>query len=292
MGPLATVDFYAKLVRLTPAHADRDHLRVIIDSNPKIPDRTAGLTGEGPDPTPALVATARGLERAGADLIAIPCNSAHAYLPAIRSAVAIPVLDIMHEVAAAVATFTPRPRAVGLLATPGTIRAGLYHRALAAHDIGVVDCSEEEERDVLGAIKAVKGGDLGPRVRQRAGEVAAALIARGAGAVVLGCTEIPWSVSPGGRARLHRDPIDFVPRAGAGARLRRHRNSGRRRGPRCAASGRTPAPGISTIAAALLLLVADRRYLHPGRPREGGRQILCGRIHVREEAVDASQALS
>ena len=86
MGHLATVDFYAKLVRLTPAHADRDHLRVIIDSNPKIPDRTAGLTGEGPDPTPALVATARGLERAGADLIAIPCNSAHAYLPAIRSA--------------------------------------------------------------------------------------------------------------------------------------------------------------------------------------------------------------
>ena len=196
MGPLATVDFYAKLVRLTPAHADRDHLRVIIDSNPKIPDRTAGLTGEGPDPTPALVATARGLERAGADLIAIPCNSAHAYLPAIRSAVAIPVLDIMHEVAAAVATFTPRPRAVGLLATPGTIRAGLYHRALAAHDIGVVDCSEEEERDVLGAIKAVKGGDLGARVRQRACEVAAALIARGAQAVVLGCTEIPLILSP------------------------------------------------------------------------------------------------
>ena len=196
MGPLATVDFYAKLVRLTPARADQDHLRVIIDSNPKIPDRTAGLTGEGPDPTPALVATARGLERAGADLIAIPCNSAHAYLPAIRSAVAIPVLDIMHEVAAAVAALTPRPRAVGLLAAPGTIRAGLYHRALAAHDIGVVDCSEEEERDVLGAIKAVKGGDLGPRVRQRAGEVAAALIARGAGAVVLGCTEIPLIVSP------------------------------------------------------------------------------------------------
>ncbi len=196
MGPLATVDFYAKLVRLTPARADQDHLRVIIDSNPKIPDRTAGLTGEGPDPTPALVATARGLERAGADLIAIPCNSAHAYLPAIRRAVAVPVLDIMHEVAAAVATLTPRPRAVGLLATPGTIRAGLYHRALATHDIGIVDCSEEEELDVLLAIKAVKGGDLGPRVRQRAREVAAALIARGAEAVVLGCTEIPLIVNP------------------------------------------------------------------------------------------------
>ena len=196
MGPLATADFYAKLVRLTPARADQDHLRVIIDSNPKIPDRTAGLSGEGPDPTPALVDTARGLERAGADLIAIPCNSAHAYLPAIRRAVAIPVLDIMHEVAAAVASLAPRPRSVGLLATPGTIRAGLYHRALAGYGIEIVDCSEEEEVDVLQTIKAVKGGDLGQGVRLRARAVAAALIARGAEAVVLGCTEIPLVLGP------------------------------------------------------------------------------------------------
>ena len=191
MGPLATADFYTKLVRLTPARTDQGHLHVIIDSNPKIPDRTDGLGGAGPDPTPHLVGTARALERAGAELIAIPCNSAHAYLAAIRKAVRVPVLDIMDEVAAAAAAGTPRPRAVGLLAAPGTIRARLYHRALAARGVEVVDTTPVEEAGVEAAIKAVKAGDLGPGVRRRVREIAAALIRRGANAIVLGCTELP-----------------------------------------------------------------------------------------------------
>lgn len=191
MGPLATADFYTKLVRLTPARTDQDHLRVIIDSNPKIPDRTAGLQGRGPDPTPHLVATAKALARAGAEVIAIPCNSAHAYLEQIRRSVRIPVLDIMEEVAAAVAALAPRPRTVGLLATPGTIRARLYHRALAARGIDVVDPTGIEGEGLLHAIKAVKAGDLGPAVRARVRDTAAALIRRGADAIVLGCTELP-----------------------------------------------------------------------------------------------------
>jgi aspartate racemase len=191
MGPLATADFYAKLIRLTPARTDQDHLRVIIDSNPKIPDRTAGLEGTGPDPTPHLVATAQALERAGAEVIAIPCNSAHAYLAAIRQSVRVPVLDIMAEVAAAAAALTPRPRAIGLLATRGTVRARRYHRALATRGIGVVEPTAVEAEDVYAAIYAVKAGDLGPAVRVRLRDVATALIRRGAAAIVLGCTELP-----------------------------------------------------------------------------------------------------
>ena len=195
MGPLATADFYAKLVRRTPARTDQGHLHVIIDSNPKIPDRTDGLGGAGPDPTPHLVAAARSLERAGAELIAMPCNSAHAYLAAIRKAVRVPVLDIMEEVAAAAAAGTPRPRAVGLLAAPGTIRARLYHRALGARGFEVVDTTPVEEAGVEAAIKAVKAGDLGAGVRRRVREAAAALIRRGADVIVLGCTELPLVMS-------------------------------------------------------------------------------------------------
>jgi aspartate racemase len=191
MGPLATADFYTKLVRLTPARTDQDHLHVIIDSNPKIPDRTAGLQGRGPDPTPHLVATARALQRAGAEVIAIPCNSAHVYLARVRRSVRIPVLDIMEEVASAAAALTPRPRAVGLLATPGTIRARLYHRALASRGIDVVDPTALEEGGLHLAIKAVKAGDLGPAVRKRVRDAATALLRRGAKAIVLGCTELP-----------------------------------------------------------------------------------------------------
>jgi aspartate racemase len=196
MGPLATADFYTKLVRLTPARTDQEHPRVIIDSNPKIPDRTAGLFGQGPDPTPDLIATARGLVRAGADVIAIPCNSAHAFLGAIRDRVPVPVLDMMHEVAAAAAALKPRPQVVGLLATPGTIRARLYHRTLAQQGIAVVDSTPAEDARMLDAIKSVKAGDLGTKVRDRVRAAARALIDRGAGAIILGCTELPLVMAP------------------------------------------------------------------------------------------------
>jgi aspartate racemase len=197
MGPLATADFYAKLTRLTPARVDQDHLRVIIDSNPKIPDRTAGLQGVGADPAPALAASARGLERAGCGLIAIPCNSAHAYLAAIRRRVGVPVLDIMEEVARAAAGLRPRPGAVGVLATPGTLRARLYHRALEREGMAVVVPRPAEEAALYRAIKAVKAGQTGERVRARVRRVAAALVRRGAAALVLGCTELPLVIGPG-----------------------------------------------------------------------------------------------
>ncbi len=197
MGPLATADFYTKLVRLTPARTDQEHPRVIIDSNPKIPDRTAGLFRQGPDPTPHLVATARGLVRAGAGVIAIPCNSAHAFLGAIRNGVRVPVLDMMDEVADVTTALKPRPRAVGLLATPGTIRSRLYHRALARRGIAVVESTPAEDARVLAAIKSVKAGDLGKRVRERVRAAATALIRRGADAIILGCTELPLVMAAG-----------------------------------------------------------------------------------------------
>jgi len=191
MGPLATADFYAKLVRLTPARRDQDHLHVIIDSNPAIPDRTAAVMGSGEDPTPALITTARRLARAGADLIAIPCNSAHIFLDAIRRAVTVPVLDMMEEVAVASAALRPAPRGVGLLATPATLSSGLYKRALAARGIEVIAPAPAEEEGVAAVIAAVKSGDLGTAVRGRAKAAAAALASRGAQAIVLGCTELP-----------------------------------------------------------------------------------------------------
>jgi len=196
MGPLATADFYTKLVRLHPAHEDQDHPRVIIDSNAKIPDRTAAVLGRGPDPTPALVQTALNLQRAGVDLIAIPCNSAHAFLGAVRRAVRVPVLDIMAEVADAVAALEPVPASAGLLATDATVQMRLYRAALAARGIATVEPSPEEQARVMAAIHAVKSGDLGAAVRAAVRDVAASLVRRGAGAIILGCTELPLVMGP------------------------------------------------------------------------------------------------
>jgi len=87
MGPAATADFYQKLIQATPAKTDQDHLKVVIFSNPHIPDRTAAIRGEGPDPLPALVVSAETLIRAGADFLTIPCVTAHHFFDGLQAAV-------------------------------------------------------------------------------------------------------------------------------------------------------------------------------------------------------------
>ncbi|WP_282974806.1 aspartate/glutamate racemase family protein [Saccharopolyspora erythraea] len=138
MGPAATADFYDKLVRATPVATDQDHLRVVIWADPSVPDRTAALTGAGPDPTPWLSRGAEKLRACGADLLAVPCNTAHAFAPQVAEACGLPLVSIIDVTAEAAGTALPRPSRAGLLATTGTVRSGLYHSALArcGHRLG------------------------------------------------------------------------------------------------------------------------------------------------------------
>jgi len=126
MGPQATVDLYNEIIRQTPIKEEQDHLPIIIFSNPKVPDRTKALIAGGEDPLPHLIYSARVLEKAGADFIIIPCNTAHHYLPQMQKAVSIPILNMIAETADFIKQRYPQKKRVGLLATTGTIKVGIY----------------------------------------------------------------------------------------------------------------------------------------------------------------------
>lgn len=192
MGPWATLDFFEKILRLTPVRTDQEHLRILIDNNPKIPDRSPAILGDGVDPTPELVATAQHLERAGADFIVIPCNTAHAFYARIQAAVSIPVLHIMDEVAAVAHADVPHVRTVGVLATAATIVAGLYQRSFEKIAVKVLAPDASGQDVVNRAIYGVKAGETGSNVTRALVPVASDLIGRGAQALVLGCTELPF----------------------------------------------------------------------------------------------------
>jgi len=196
LGPWATLDLFEKILRATPARTDQEHLRVLIDNNPKVPDRSAAIMGDGEDPTPALVATARNLQRAGADFLVIPCNTAHYFHDRIQAAVTVPVLHIMDEVAAAARDTLPGVRVLGVLATAATVAKGLYHRACARYGIEVIGPDAAGQQAVNRAIYGVKAGQMGPEVTRELAAVAAGLAARGAQALVLGCTELPFVLKP------------------------------------------------------------------------------------------------
>ncbi len=191
MGPWATLDFFEKVLRLTPARHDQEHLRLIIDNNPKIPDRGPAILGDGEDPTPALVATARNVEAAGADLIVIPCNTAHYFFQAIQAAVRVPVVHIMQEVAGAASRRFPRIGRVGLLATRATVATGLYQDAFRPLGAEVVVPDERGQEVIDRLIYAIKAQGVDDALRSAGVAVGRGLNRAGAEATILGCTELP-----------------------------------------------------------------------------------------------------
>lgn len=201
MGPAATADFFQKLVIATPADTDQDHLRVLIWSDPLVPDRTAALLHDGPDPTAWMTRGARLLVAGGADLIAVPCNTAHAFLAAVERDVGVEIVHMIDRTARKVAALAPAVGRVGLLATPGTVRAGLYDSWLSRYGVGVVAPSPADQLAVTEVIARVKAGHRGRAQATAIAEVGQRLVDRGAQALIAGCTEIPL-VFGSGRATV------------------------------------------------------------------------------------------
>jgi aspartate racemase len=194
MGPAATVDFFAKLLAATGAERDQDHLRILIDNNPRVADRNAAIAGVGPSPGPELAESARGLERAGADFIVIACNTAHAFQADIEAAITIPLLSMID--ATVDAAVEHGARRVGVLAADGCRRARLYQNAFAARGVEAVFLADEAQLDFMALLYRIKAGDVGDDVRRRMAAMALALNARGAAAVIAACTEVPLVLSP------------------------------------------------------------------------------------------------
>jgi aspartate racemase len=194
MGPAATADFYRRIVDSTRAMRDQDHLHVLIDSQPEVPDRTAFLFGQGTDPTPVLLTMARSLEQAGADLLVIACNTAHAFAAQVAASVRVPLVNWIEEVTSATTARQPGLRRIGLLATNGTISSGLYQEAFASHDVQVLVPDRAAQGRVMEAIygpAGVKSGSTDLGAARDATEAAGrALVERGAEAILLACTEL------------------------------------------------------------------------------------------------------
>ena len=195
MGPAATLEFQGRLLAATQAARDQDHLRLLIDCNPGIPDRNRALAGEGPSPAPVLAAMARGLEAQGAELLVMPCNTAHAFAEAIQQAVDIPLINLI-DVAADAAVEAAAGAEIGVLAVDGARAAGLYDRALAERGRQAVYLDVAAQARFMTMIYAIKAGDTGPDVKATAAGLAAELQRAGAAAVISACTELALVLTP------------------------------------------------------------------------------------------------
>lgn len=188
MGPSATADFFSKLVDLTPARCDQEHVPLLLSCLPQTPDRSAAILGSGPSPLPCLLLGLHHLIDAGALAIAVPCNSSHHWFDELQAASPVPILHIAD---AAIAALPADPQPVALLATRGALRSGFYQRKLEAQARSWWCPDPGGGQDVVDhAIAAIKRANPAAAGKAMC-EVWQQCAAAGVGAAIMACTEIP-----------------------------------------------------------------------------------------------------
>lgn len=225
MGPLATNAFFSALLEATEAERDQDHVHILIDSDPTIPDRTDYLLRDGEDPRPAMVRAAQRLAAGGSDLLVMPCNTAHVFLRDVQSQTSVPFLDWIKVAVEAVLRHDPRT--VGILGTSATVALGVYPPAFARFGVETITPDVPDQAAVQQIIRAIKMSTATEGDRAELFRVGARLVDQGADVLLLACTELPILVS----AADHGWPCPTVDPAAAVARAVVALAGGRVKGP-------------------------------------------------------------
>ncbi|WP_372880970.1 aspartate/glutamate racemase family protein [Psychromonas sp.] len=191
MGPEATIDIFTDIVKHTNIENDNDHLRIIIDNNPKLPSRQDAILGGGENPGPAMALTAKNIEKAGADFIILGANTAHYFYHYVKQAVTIPVLHIIGETVLATIEAVEGIKKVGVLATKGAMKTGMFQDAFAEYGIRVIAVPEDIQELAHEAVFSFRTAGLNKKNISMMEQAASFLIANGAEAIIMGCTEIP-----------------------------------------------------------------------------------------------------
>lgn len=203
MGPEATVDFMSKVLARTNARnasknkvngeagVDQDHIRMLIDHNPRIPNRHEAIKGSGEDVGAFLADMATRLESAGADFLVMVCNTAHAFQTDIQQAVKIPFVSIIDEVIAELKNSHPKNTKVGVMAAQGCLDAELYQKAIIEAGFDLVVWNDAELAEFMHVVYQIKGGNTDDQIKQAMLVMANILIDKGAEVILAGCTEIP-----------------------------------------------------------------------------------------------------
>ncbi len=194
MGPQATILLMQKVIDATPATDDADHIPLIVDQNPQVPSRIRRLIeGVGEDPGPVLADMARRLVAAGAEALAMPCNTAHHYAQDIRAAVSVPFLDMVDLSVRHAARLAGPDGRVGILASPAVRKIGLFDAPLAR--VGVTAFYPQDEAALLAIIRRIKADGPGPEAKAALRTASEELLQKGAVVQMIACTE--FSLVPG-----------------------------------------------------------------------------------------------
>lgn len=188
LGPIATAHFMELVISMTDTQTDQQHLPMIIYNMPGIPDRTAYiLDNTKEDPLPEMLRVGQQLQQQGVACIAVPCVTAHYFLPRLEAGISVPLINGVRETVWHLKENGIKK--VGIMATDGTVQSGIFHRELTAQAMVPVVPEEAAQRDVMHLIfQNIKAGE--PAEMERFFAAADSLRSQGAETIILGCTEL------------------------------------------------------------------------------------------------------
>jgi len=192
MGPEATCEIFKRIIKFTGAKNDSEHLRIIIDNNPRIPDRTNAITNKGPSPIDELIYTAQNVQNAGADFIIVPCMTAHSFIDDIQKNVKIPILNGLELTKNYIKENHSNIMRFGIIATSGTISMGLFQKYLGESKVVIPrDDLQDEVMDIIYGKDGIKAGNTSEDIIARINMVIDKLKeVDQIDGVIAGCTEI------------------------------------------------------------------------------------------------------
>jgi len=189
LGPAATLRFFGRVMQLTPVVTESEHLRLIIDCNPGIPDINSSLLANDTKAKDALVATASALEEAGAERLVMICNAAHYYAPAIQASVGIPFDNMIDAAVQRAQALIPKGSSAGVLATDGCLRSRVFQSALAARGLGSVEPVPARAVQFMDVLARLRSGEAPASCSGPLHSIVSAMVSDGAQCIIVGCTE-------------------------------------------------------------------------------------------------------
>lgn len=211
MGPLATCNFFERIIRLTDANCDQEHIHILIDNNTRIPDRTDYILGKGKDPRAELIRSAKKLESMGADYIAIPCNTAHYFYDDIIKSTKANVINMIEETALYLQETYPEHKDYLLLSTQGTYKSEIYKNMFKKYNLNIIEPDDADKKTIMNWIYGVKSSkfDVTPKDFET-------LVSKYTNnehiPAILGCTELSTLAEKIYLSREYVDPLYLLAR--------------------------------------------------------------------------------
>lgn len=212
MGPLATSDLFNKIVTLTDAKNDNDHLHILLDNYPAIPDRTSYILGDGENPVKYMIEAALKLEVMGAGFIIMPCNTAHYFYEEIKDHIRIPFINMIEETAKEIKSSKPKMKQVCLLATKGTYKTGIYDNVFEKHGFEIQRPDESVQDVIMDIIYSIKKGNT-KLEHMNVEPLVSYMESQKDKEFILGCTELPVAFEILGISEGCIDPTKVLAKA-------------------------------------------------------------------------------